>query len=317
MSATATAVAPPPSASDATGKKRRGHPGGRQQRVAGWSLTSPFMILFIIFAALPVVASFAMSFTDMRSTDISTPFDVNFVGLRNYAHLFTDEKVQQAAINTAIFVVIGVPVTLFLSLIIAVGLNSGVRRLATFFRVGYYLPAITSIVAVAVVWKYLYAPDIGLINTALAKIGITGPDWLNNPNTALPAVIIMAIWRNIGSLAVIFLAGLQAVDRQLYEAASVDGAGFWGKFRYVTIPSMRPTLLFGAVITGVGYLQFFEEPFVMTQGGPLNRTLSVAYESYNQFGYGNYGYSAAIAYALFMVIVILTVIQFKVLKPNT
>ncbi len=307
----------------ATGESKRvrgrksSAPGTGRERVAGWVFTSPFLILFLVFSALPVVASFAMSFTDMRSTDISTPFDVNFVGFRNYGHLLTDETVRQAALNTAAFVIVGVPVTLFLALLIAVGLNSGVRRMATFFRVGYYLPAITSIVAVAVVWKYLYAPDIGLINTALTKIGITGPNWLEDPNWALPSLIIMGIWRNLGSLAVIFLAGLQLVDRQLYEAASVDGAGFWIKFRHVTVPSMRPTLLFGAVITGIGYLQFFEEPFVMTQGGPLNRTLSVAYESYNQFGYGNYGYSAAIAYSLFIVIMILTVIQFKVLKPNT
>lgn len=304
------------SAADAKAKPG-GRPTGGKEKRSGWVLSFPFVALFLVFSAIPVIASFAMSFTDIRSTDIRTPFQVNFVGFRNYVDLFSDEVLRAATVNTLIFLVIGTPITLFLALIIAVGLNTGVRKLATFFRVGYYLPAITSIVAISVVWKYLYDPEVGIINTALGWFGITGPNWLQSTTWALPALIIMAIWRSLGTLSVIFLAGLQGVDRQMYEAAEVDGANAWQKFRYITVPAMRPTILFGAVITGIGFLQFFEEPFVMTQGGPLNHTMSVAYHAYNEFGFGNYGYSSAISYALFVAIVLLTIIQFRVLRPNT
>jgi multiple sugar transport system permease protein len=224
-----------------------------------------------------------------------------------------DPTFRKAAANTAYFVLVGVPLTLALSLGIAVILNSGITRLKTFFRVGYYMPVVTSIVAVAVVWRFLLHPDSGLINEVLGWFGIDGPNWLASTTWAMPAMIAMATWRSIGTLIIIFLAGLQGVPTSLHEAAALDGAGAWQRFRYVTLPTMRPTLLFGAVITGIGYVQFFEEPFVMTQGGPLDSTLSVAFHTYNQFGFGNYGYAAAMSYVLFLAVVALTLIQFRVL----
>ena len=154
-------------------------------------------------------------------------------------------------------------------------LNSGITRFRTFFRVGYYLPVVTSIVAIAVVWRFLLEPDSGLVNTLLGYVGIDGPAGWQDETCALPSLIVMAAWRNLGFLMVIFLAGLQTVPAELHEAAAIDGAGAWDRFRHITLPMLRPTLLFGAVITGIGYLQFFEEPFVMTQGGPLDKTLSV------------------------------------------
>jgi multiple sugar transport system permease protein len=281
--------------------------------LAAWGFALPFVLLFAVFVAVPVLASFVMSFTDLRSADLRNPLSVNFVGLRNYTRLLEDELFRQAALNTAYFVVVGVPLTMVSALAVAVALNRGVTRFRTFFRVGYYLPVVTSIVAIAVVWRFLLEPDAGLVNQLLGLVGVEGRNWLNDTFWAMPWLILMATWRNMGFLMVIFLAGLQAIPTQLYEAASVDGATAWAKFRYITLPMLRPTLLFGGVITGIGYLQFFEEPFVMTQGRPLNQTLSVSYDIYNQFGFGNYSYAAAMSYVLFIAIVVLTVLQFRVL----
>jgi multiple sugar transport system permease protein len=281
--------------------------------VAGYLFALPFLALFLVFTVGPVLASFAMSFTDLRASDVRDPLAIEPVGLSNYADLLSDETFRQAAFNTAYFVVIGVPLTMGVALAVAVGLNSGITRLKAFFRVGYYLPVVTSIVAVAVVWRFLLEPDSGLVNTVLGYVGIDGPSWLNSPTWAMPSLIVMAAWRNMGYLVVIFLAGLQLVPKEMHEAAAIDGAGAWNRFRHITLPMLRPTLLFGAVITMIGYLQFFEEPFVMTQGGPLDKTLSLAYYTYNQFGFGNYSYAAAMAYVLFVVIALVTAVQFRVL----
>ena len=289
----------------------------RRRALVAWGFALPFMVLFLVFMAGPVLGSFLMSFTDLRSSDLRTPLAVEPVGLDNYARLLSDELFHQAAFNTAYFVLVGIPLTMALALAAAVGLNSGIRRFNTFFRVGYYLPVVTSIVAVAVVWRFLLQPDYGVVNTVLGWVGVDGPDWLSSTTWAMPSLIVMAAWRNMGYLMVIFLAGLQTIPEHLYEAAELDGAGSWARFRHVTVPLLRPTLLFGAVITGIGYLQFFEEPFVMTQGGPLNSTLSVSYHIYNQFGFGNYSYAAAMGYVLFVAVVALTAVQFRLLRPQT
>jgi multiple sugar transport system permease protein len=294
---------------------RRGASGGarRREAFAGCMFALPFLVLFVVFTVGPVIASLGMSFTDLRSADINNPLAVQAVGLKNYSKLMNDESFKQAVLNTGYFVLVGVPLTIVLALAVAVGLNSGITRFKTFFRVGYYLPVVTSIVAVAVVWRFLLEPDSGLVNTLLGYVGIDGPSWLKDETWAMPSLIAMAAWRNMGTLVIIFLAGLQTVPAEMHEAAAIDGAGAWGRFRHITLPMLRPTMLFGAVITGIGYLQFFEEPFVMTQGGPLDKTLSVAFYAYNQFGFGNYSYAAAMAYTLFIVIAVVTFLQFKLL----
>ena len=291
--------------------RRRPDRGRRREVVAGYLFSLPFLALFLVFTIGPVLASFLMSFTDLRSSDVRSPLAVSPVGLDNYSKLLSDETFHKAAFNTAYFVVIGVPLTMCLALAVAVGLNTGITRLRTVFRVGYYLPVVTSIVAVAVVWRFLLEPNSGVVNTLLGYVGIDGPSWLKSETFAMPSLIVMSAWRNLGALVVIFLAGLQIVPREMHEAAAIDGAGAWGRFRHITLPMMRPTLLFGAVVTMIGYLQFFEEPFVMTQGGPLNSTLSAAYYTYKQFGFGNYSYASAMAYALFVVIALVTAVQFK------
>lgn len=287
-------------------------PTRRQQAVAAWVLSLPFVVLFLAFTSGPVLASLAMSFTDIRISDMRSPFAVSFVGFDNYAQLLGDDLFRKVAVNTAFYVVLGVPLTMGLALAVAVGLNR-VTRLRAFFRVGYYLPVVTSIVAVAVVWKFLYRGNGGLFNTVLGWVGLDGPTWLDSTTLALPAVVVMSAWRNLGFLMVIFLAGLQTIPKEMVEAAEVDGASSWQRFRNITLPMLRPTLLFGAIITGIGYLQFFEEAFVMTKGGPLDATRSLTFFTYDQFQFGNYGVAAAASYLLFVAVVLLTIVQFKLL----
>lgn len=290
-------------------------PTRRSQAVAGWILAAPFVVVFLVFTAGPVLASLGMSFTDMRGTDLRSPFAVEFAGLSNYADLVQDPTFRKVTLNTLLYLVLGVPLTMAVAMLAAVGLNS-VQQFRGFFRVAFYLPVVTSIVAVSVVWKYMYREDGGVFNTVLGWVGIAGPDWLNSTALALPSLVLMSVWRNFGTLMVIFLAGLQTVPQEHLEAAQVDGASAWGRFRHITLPAMRPVLLFGAVITGIGYLQFFEEAYVMTKGGPLDATRSVTFFTYDQFGYGNYGYAAAASYLLFLAIVVLTFIQFRLLREK-
>jgi multiple sugar transport system permease protein len=287
-----------------------------RRALAAWGFALPFLVVFIAFMAGPVVASLAMSFTDLRGTDLRNPLGVNLVGFDNYVRLFGDEVFRQALINTAVFVLGCVPLTIVAALAVALALNKGITRLRTFFRVGYYLPVVTSIVAVAVVWRFLLQPDTGLVNSLLRTVGITGPHWLDDPVFAMVSIIVMTAWRGMGFMMVVFLAGLQAIPNDVYEAAEIDGAGRWARFRFITLPMLRPTLLFAVVVTSIGQLQFIEEPFVMTRGGPLNKTLSVTMDVYNQFGFGNYGYASAMSYVLFVVIVALTAVWFRLLRPR-
>jgi multiple sugar transport system permease protein len=301
----------PPAPTPARAPARASHRSRRATLVA-WGFAAPFLILFLVFMAGPIVASLVMSFTDLTTRDLQTPFNVNFVGFENYARLFDDPRFLRSLLNTSIFVIAGVPLTMALALAVALALNTGIEKFRTVFRVGYYAPVVTSIVAIAIVWRFILQPD-GLLNAFLAWFGIEGPDWLQSTTWALPSLILMAVWRNIGTLMVIFLAGLQGVPKEHHEAAMVDGANALQRFGNITIPAMRPTLLFAAVITGIGFLQFFEEPFVMTRGGPLDSTLSTAMFTYNQFGFGNYSFASAASYVLFLAIVALSLIQFRVL----
>jgi multiple sugar transport system permease protein len=291
---------------------------GARRHATGWAFAAPWAIIFAIFLAGPILASLAMSFTDFGLKDLRNPIGTNFIGVGNYTTLASDPKFLAAAGNTAYFVLAGVPLTLGVGLLAALGLNVAVVRFKALFRVGYYLPVVTSIVAIAVIWRYLLHPDLGLINVLLSGVGIDGPNWLANPALAMPAIILMAVWRNVGFVMVIFLAGLQGVPNDLYEAGRIDGTRKWSEFRWITLPMLRPTLLFAAVITSIGYLQLFEEPFVMTAGGPLDRTLSIAMYVYEQgFNFLHFGYAAAISYALFVAIVVLTIVQFRFLRPQT
>lgn len=298
------------------GSRRRGTSRGREGRAA-WVLAIPFCLLFLAFTAWPVAQSLFMSITDTKARDLRKPFSVNIIGLDNFTKALSDPIFRKAAANTAYFVLVGVPLTLVLALTAALALDKGITRFRAIFRLGFYMPVITSIVAVAVVWRFLLQDPGGLINTALGWVGITGPNWLGDPNWSMPALIMMAAWRNFGTAMIIFLAGLQAVPAELHEAAAIDGANARQRFRHVTLPLLRPTLLFVMVTTSIGYLQVFEEPFVMTKGGPLNSTMTVSYYTYQQFGFGNYGLASAMSYLIFVVIAIVTALQFRLLRERT
>jgi multiple sugar transport system permease protein len=291
---------------------------GWRQDLTGWAFAAPFVLLFGVFLALPILAALVFSFTSFGLQDMRNPIGATFVGLENYRALLSDPKFWKSLINTAYFVVVGVPLTLVLGLAIASAVSRGITRFRTAFRVGYYLPVITSIVAIAVVWRFVLNPDVGLINVLLQNLGIDGPNWLGSPTLAMPSIIAMAVWRNLGFAMVVFIAGLQAIPVMLYEAAAIDGAGRWQAFRHVTLPMLRPTILFMLVITTIGYLQLFEEPFVMTDGGPLDKTLSISMYMYRQgFQFFHQGYAAAIAYVLFLLVAAVAFIQFRILRSET
>ena len=275
------------------------------------------MILFGVFLALPILASFALSFTSFGLRDLENPIGTTFVGLENYTRPVRDPTFWKSLVNTAYFVVVGVPLTLAVGLVIANALNRGITRFRTVFRVGYYLPVITSIVAIAVVWRFLLNPDVGLINMlprrASASTARTGSP------TRRSRCPRSSRWPSGGTSASPWSCSSPGCRRSrvLYEAASIDGAGRWQAFRYVTLPMLRPTILFMLVITTIGYLQLFEEPFVMTDGGPLDATLSVTMYMYQQgFEFFHQGYASAIAYVLFVIVAIVAFLQFRFLRSD-
>lgn len=291
----------------------------RRTNLTGWGLSAPFTAIFVVFMLVPILASFALSFTSFSIGNLQDWGSAPFVGFDNYTKLFGDEQFLKSLRNTAYFVVGGVPFTIAIGLVLAVALNQGIGKLRAVFRVGFYLPVVTSIVAVAVIWRYMLDPDIGIVNAALAQVGIDGPDWLGDPTTTMPSIIALGVWRNIGNAMVIFLAALQTVDSQLYEAAKVDGAKGRHLFRHITVPLLRPAILFTTVVTTIGYLQVFEEPFVMTgpSGGPDQAGFTTSLFVYQQgFRFFNLGYASAAAYTLFMVIVVLAIVQFRFLRAR-
>ncbi|WP_069815777.1 carbohydrate ABC transporter permease [Streptomyces sp. TP-A0874] len=293
--------------------------GGRGTRhLAGWLFSTPFLLFFTAFMALPIVATLVMSFTDFGLRNVTDPFSAEFIGLANYTRLFSDEKFLRALGNTVYFVAVGVPLTVLLGMGVATLLNSGVDRMRTVFRMGFYAPVVTSIVAVAVVWRFVLDPADGLIAGLAAELGLTAPDFLGSSTLAMPSLIAMAVWRNLGTVMVLFLAGLQAIPGEVREAARLDGAGPWLEFRRITVPLLRPTTLYATVITTIGYLNVFEEPFVMTQGGPSDSTLTVSLAMYREgFDFFHMGYASAMAYVLFVIIMAVTVLQLRLLRDKT
>ncbi|WP_330173795.1 sugar ABC transporter permease [Streptomyces sp. NBC_01498] len=306
--------APPPPG----GAGRRGLRPVAVQHRAGWLFSTPFLVLFAVFMALPIVATLVMSFTDFGLRNVTDPFSAEFIGFENYTKLMDDEKFLTSLFNTAYFVVVGVPLTVGVGLFVAVLLNNGIDRARTFFRVGFYAPVVTSIVAIAVVWRFVLDPSDGLIAGLASEVGLTSPDFLGSEALAMPSLIVMAVWRNLGTVMVLFIAGLQAIPPDIREAARLDGASTWQEFRRITVPLLRPTMLYTTVITTIGYLNVFEEPFVMTQGGPSNSTLTVSLSMYREgFNFFHMGYASAMAYVLFVVIMAITVLQLRLLKDNT
>ena len=277
---------------------------------AGVWFVAPALTLIGLFFFLPVAASLLLSFTDFDIYALGRLDRLRFIGLENYRRLLNDPMFWTALKNTLYFVIVGGPLSVLVSLGAALLVNHRLTRFQGVFRTLLFLPVVTTLVAVAVVWRYLYHPRYGLLNYVLGLAGLTPIDWLGDPDWAMPAIILMAVWKNFGFNMVVFIAGLQSIPRRLYEAAEIDGADGWAQFRYITLPMLAPTFLFVTVITLIGYFQLFAEPYVMTQGGPADSTLSVALLMFQEgFRWWNLGYAAAVAFVLFLIILAGTLIQ--------
>ncbi|MBP1149828.1 MULTISPECIES: carbohydrate ABC transporter permease [Methylocaldum] len=278
---------------------------------AFWFL-APALILIVVFFFLPVAASLLLSFTDFDIYALGDHERLRFVALDNYLRLLGDPLFWTALKNTLYFVLVGGPLSVAVSLGAALLVNHRLVRFKGLFRSLLFLPVVTTLVAIAVVWRYLYHPRYGFLNYLLGLLGLDTVDWLGDPDWAMPAIILMAIWKNFGFNMIIFIAGLQSIPVRLYEAAVIDGASTWRQFRHITLPMLAPTFVFVTVITMIGYFQLFAEPYVMTQGGPANSTLSVALLMFQEgFRWWNLGYAAAVAFTLFLIILTGTVLQLR------
>lgn len=273
---------------------------------------APALILMMVFVVVPVAASFVISLTDFNIFALADWSNARFIGVDNYIRLFQDELFWKALGNTLYFVAVGVPLAIGSALILAMLLNSPLNRAKDLFRVGYYLPSITETVAIAVVWRWVLNPRYGILKRALEIFGLQSPNWLGDPRWAMPAIIMMAVWKGLGHNALIFLAGLQSIPSTVYEAAEIDGANGWEQFRFVTLPLLAPTTFFVAIMTLIGYLQLFAEPYTLTDGGPLDATLSIVLYMYRHgFKFFNLGYASAMAYVLFALIFVATLVSMK------
>ena len=282
-----------------------------------WWFLAPALGAIGLFFVLPVLAAAVLSLTDFDIYAIGDASTARFVGLDNYATLLTMPRFWKAMGNTLYFVGVGGPLSVGASLGAALLVSAKTVRFRGLFRTALFAPVVTTLVAVAVVWRYLYHPESGLLNAALGALGIAPIDWLGDPAWAMPALILLAVWKNFGYNMIIFVAGLQGIPPELYEAAEMDGAGRWATFRHITLPSLAPTFLFVAVLTMVGYFQLFAEPYVMTQGGPLDATLSVVLLMYEEgFRFWNMGFAAAIAFVLFALILAGTVVQLRLQRVD-
>src|SRR5262245_11128749 len=283
----------------------------------GWWFVAPALLVIVVFFAVPVGAGFLLSFTDVDVYAIGDPRHVRVVGLANYARLVREPRFWIALRNTAYFVLVGGPLSVAASLGAALLVNARLARWKAFFRTVFFLPVVTTLVAVAVVWRYLYHPRLGLLNEILDLVGVPPIDWLGDPRFAMPALILLAVWKNFGFNMVVFIAGLQSIPERLYEAALLDGANAWQRFRHVTLRMLAPTTVFVALITMIGYFQLFAEPYVMTQGGPAESTLSVVLLMFEEgFRWWNVGYGAAIAFVLFAIVLALTVVQLRLRRQD-
>ncbi|MGC4154166.1 MAG: sugar ABC transporter permease [Propionicimonas sp.] len=280
----------------------------RREAIAGYLFISPVVVLFVTFIAGPLLATIAFSFVKW---DLLT--EPSFAGFDNYARLATDPVIGRALANTFIFAFASVVSHVGIGLLLAVAVNRQINRIVQYWiRTALFFPFLISWAAVSLIWKYALDPNFGFINHYLQQLGLNPPEWLVDPNWALPALIGVDWWHTIGYTFVILLAGLQTVPRELHEAAMVDGAGAVRRFWSVTIPAMSPTLFFTMIITFIGAFQIFDPMYIMTNGGPGDATRSIVQYLYEQaFKAFDVGYGAVVAIIVFVVIVVVTLIQFR------
>lgn len=304
-------------ATTALGTPRRPRrPKGMRRTAVAWLFLTPFAAIFLLYTAIPTLAALGFSVTDLKGIDLRNPLAVEVVGFDNYARLLADSRFIRAIGNTALFVLVGVPLTMVLGFSLALVLNAGIRRLRGVFRTIFYAPVVTNVVAIALIWQYAFNAN-GTVNEALAGLGFAGPNWLGDPGLAMPVVILLGIWRNFGTAMVLFLAGLQAVPEDVHEAAALDGAGWWRRLLDVTLPLLMPTILLVSVLLTVFFLQVFDEPYLLTDGGPLGSTESVALYTYHQFGFGEFGVSSAASFVMLALVAVVSIVQFRLLRSRT
>ena len=282
---------------------------------AAWAFVLPALAVICVFFLAPVAVAVALSATDFDIYALADLDNLRFVGFDNYIHLVQQPLFWQALGNTMYFVLVGVPLSIAVSLGAALLLHSPLARFKPFFRTALFAPVVTSLVAVAVVWRYLFHTRYGVLNHALDQTGIGPIDWLGDPQWAMPTIILLAVWKNFGYNMVILLAGLQAIPEDLYEAARIDGASWYRQLLHVTLPMLAPTLTLVGILTTAGYFQLFAEPYVMTQGGPLRSTVSVLYFMYEEgFKWWNFGAASAVALMLFGLIFAVTWLLMRVTR---
>jgi len=282
---------------------------------AAWTFVTPALIVIGGFFAVPVLAAFVLSLTDFDLYALADLRNLRFVGLGNYLDVLRAPLFWKSLLNTLYFVGVGVPLSIGASLGAALLLNSPLARAKGFFRTALFAPVVTTVVAMAVIWRYLLGTRYGFINYALGALGVPPIDWLGDPRFAMPAIILFAVWKNFGYNMIILLAGLQNIPHELYEAARIDGASAFAQFRFVTLPMLAPILAIVGILTVAGYFQLFAEPYVMTQGGPLQSTLSVLYFMYEEgFKWWNLGNASAVAFLLFLLIFAVTLVQTRVVR---
>lgn len=276
-----------------------------QRKLAPYLFVAPFFVLFAIFLAYPVVYSFVLSFYDARGLGART-----FIGLENYKELFIDPRFRQAVFNTTYYAAGSVFILSPLALLLALALNTKWLKLKGLFRIAFFVPVITSEVVIAVMFTLVFDQDYGLLNAMFRSVGLSPIPWLRSPAWAMPSIILLGIWIWLGLNALYFLAGLQNIDQEYYEAASIDGANRYQLFRYITVPLLKPVILFVVIQAIVGSYQLFTQPWVLTGGGPQDATLTVTMYLYLQaFRFFNMGYASAIGYALVVIILTLSLIQ--------
>ncbi|MET0225277.1 MAG: sugar ABC transporter permease [Dokdonella sp.] len=274
---------------------------------AAWLFAAPALTVIGAFFFVPVLAAFALSLTDFDLYSLADLHNLRFIGFGNYIDILQTPLFWKSLVNTFYFVGVGVPLSIAASLGAALLLDSKLARFKGFFRTALFAPVVTTVVAVAVIWRYLLHTRYGLINYTLAHFGIAPIDWLGDPHWSMPAIILFAVWKNFGYNMIILLAALQSIPTDLYEAARIDGAKFVQQFRHITLPMLRPALLLVSIITVSGYFQLFAEPYVMTRGDPLQSTVSVLYFMYEEgFTWWSLGRASAIAFLLFALILAVT-----------
>jgi multiple sugar transport system permease protein len=286
------------------------HTATRRRERAAWVFIAPALIAIAVFFVVPVVSAMFLSVTDFDIYALADLRNLRFVGAQNYERLLTNPLFWGAMRNTVLFAVIGVPLTIAASLGAAVILHARVVRWRPIWRVMFFAPYVTTLVATAVLWNYLLHTRYGVINWVLTTVGLPAVDWLGSPATSIPAILMFVVWKTFGYNMLIFLAVLQTVPDDLYEAARIDGAGPWKSFRHVTLPAIAPTLLLVSIISVAGFFQLFAEPYVMTQGGPAQSTVTVLYFMYEEgFKWWNLGSASAVAFILFLCIFAVTLVQ--------